>query len=112
MDYKKKIIQFLNKELKEKLDENILELPPSEGFGDYSFPCFILSKKLKKAPNEIAKNLEELKIPNFIEKLESKGPYLNIFLNKSDFIKTTVSQQAIILPIFLTIKRIFIILTI
>ncbi len=92
MDYKKKIIQFLNKELKEKLDENILELPPSEGFGDYSFPCFILSKKLKKAPNEIAKNLEELKIPNFIEKLESKGPYLNIFLNKSDFIKTTVNQ--------------------
>jgi arginyl-tRNA synthetase len=92
MIYKKKIIQFLNKELKEKLDETLLEIPPSEEFGDYSFPCFILSKKLKKAPYEIAKDLEELKTPNFIEKLESKGPYLNIFLNKSDFIKTTVDQ--------------------
>ena len=92
MSYKKKIINFLNKELKTKLDENILETPPSEEFGDYSFPCFVLTKKLKKAPYEISKKLENLKTPKFIEKLESKGPYLNIFLNKSEFTKTTISQ--------------------
>jgi arginyl-tRNA synthetase len=88
-DYKKKIINFLNKELKETLDENILKVPPSPEMGDYAFPCFILSKQLKKSPEEISKQLKKLKTPNFISKLESNGPYLNVFLNQTEFIKNT-----------------------
>ena len=45
------------KPLKEKEIENLIEIPRSSGLGDYAFPCFALSKKLKKSPNEIAKKL-------------------------------------------------------
>ncbi len=92
IDYKKKTIQFLNKELKETLNENTLKVPPSLDLGDYTFPCFILSKKLKKSPEDISKNLEKIKLPNFINKLESNGPYLNIFLNKAEFIENTIKN--------------------
>lgn len=92
VDYKKKIIQFLNKELMENLDKNTLKAPPSGEMGDFAFPCFLLSKKLKKSPEEISKNLEKLKSPKFIEKLESHGPYLNIFINKSEFIGATIKK--------------------
>ncbi len=34
-----------------------IEIPPDESLGDYSFPCFILSKKEKKAPKIKAEEL-------------------------------------------------------
>ena len=92
INYNKKIIQFLNKELNENLNENILKNPPSEEMGDFSFPCFIISKKLKKSPEEIAKNLEKLIPPKFIEKLVAQGPYLNIYLNKFKFMESTIKK--------------------
>ena len=92
MNYKQQIIKFLNQEIKEKLDENILEIPPNEELGDYAFPCFILSKKLKKSPIDISKDLEKLKTPTFIEKIEAKGPYLNFFIEKTKFIEQTLNK--------------------
>ncbi|NCO97767.1 hypothetical protein GW864_01105 [bacterium] len=35
----------------------MIEIPPENIPGDLTFPCFQISKTLKKAPNEIAKNL-------------------------------------------------------
>ena len=69
----------------EKLTE-LIEVPPSRELGDYSFPCFKLSKELKKDPKEIALNLKqkiESKKLSFIKKTETKGPYLNFFLDYS-----------------------------
>jgi len=82
---KEVIIQLLKKEtkLKEEEIEKLLEVPPSSELGDFAFPCFILSKKEKKAPDKIAEHLaQKIKLPNEIEKVENKGPYLNFFLNK------------------------------
>lgn len=79
------IIQLLKKETKlgDKEIEKLLEIPPTPELGDYAFPCFILSKKEKKAPDKIAEHLaQKIKLPNEIEKIENKGPYLNFFLNK------------------------------
>jgi arginyl-tRNA synthetase len=80
------IISLLKKAgitLKEDELERLLEIPPSSDFGDYSFPCFVLSKKEKKSPDKIAEHLaQKIKLPEEIEKVESKGPYLNFFLNK------------------------------
>ena len=47
--FKKEIINLLSKEIKLKKPqiENLIEIPPDSNFGDYSFPCFILSKKNK-----------------------------------------------------------------
>jgi arginyl-tRNA synthetase len=83
------VVKLLKKVLAEKgislnneeIEKNI-EIPPSSEFGDYSFPCFSLSKVLKQSPNDIAQNLSSIKLPKEIEKLETKGAYLNFFINK------------------------------
>jgi len=83
---KKIILQLLKKSgitLKDDELEKLLEIPPSSDFGDYSFPCFVLSKKEKKSPDKIAEHLvQKIKLPKEIEKVENKGPYLNFFINK------------------------------
>ncbi len=79
------IIQLLQKEVKLKPEEieKLIEVPPSPELGDYSFPCFILSKKEKKSPDKIAAHLSQnIKLPREIEKVESKGAYLNFYLDK------------------------------
>ncbi|MCK9596020.1 arginine--tRNA ligase [Candidatus Pacearchaeota archaeon] len=91
------IIQILQKELKLKKEEieNLIEIPPSSEMGDYSFPCFILSKKEKKAPDKIAEHLaQKIKLPKEIEKIENKGPYLNFFINKKIFAEQIIKINA------------------
>lgn len=61
--------------------ENIIERPKEESHGDWAFPCFILSKIMKKSPNEIAKGLSsKIKSKDF-EKVEAVGPYINFFID-------------------------------
>jgi arginyl-tRNA synthetase len=83
------IVKLLKKVLSEKgislTNEEIektIEIPPSD-FGDYSFPCFFLSKILKQNQNAIAEQFSHIKLPKEIEKLETKGAYLNFFINKT-----------------------------
>lgn len=65
------------------LEEINLEIPPDQKFGDLAFPCFQLSKKLKKNPAEIAQELStKIKPNNYIKEVKAVGPYLNIFVNK------------------------------
>lgn len=55
----------------------------SEDKGDYCLPCFLLSKLLRKNPNQIAQELAaSVKCDTFIEKVEIVNGYLNFFLNK------------------------------
>jgi arginyl-tRNA synthetase len=94
---KQTIIDFLHKKTsleKQKIEET-LEVPPSSEMGDFAFPCFILSKTLKKPPIEIALEISrELnkKLPKEISKVESKGPYLNFFLDKTHFTKEILTH--------------------
>ncbi len=84
--FKEEVINALVNETKLKKEEieKLLETPPSLELGDYAFPCFILSKKYKKNPNEIASHLaKSLKKGKEIEKIEAKGPYLNFFIDKN-----------------------------
>lgn len=64
-----------------------LETPPKKELGDYAFPCFWLSKTLKKWPAQIAqeiidfvKNNEKY---NIFSSLEVAWPYLNLRLDKA-----------------------------
>ncbi len=63
--------------------ENLLEVPPSADLGDYSFPCFTLAKKMRKAPAIIAKELAE-KIPqdDLFNRIEVVNGYVNFYLDK------------------------------
>ncbi|MAE49350.1 arginine--tRNA ligase [Candidatus Pacearchaeota archaeon] len=92
---KQMIIDLLAKETKlsKKEIENLLEVPPNPELGDYAFPCFALSKKLKKAPNKIAEDLAAtIKPPKEVERLETKGPYLNFFINTALQAEQTLNQ--------------------
>ncbi|MGD9275613.1 MAG: arginine--tRNA ligase [Candidatus Pacearchaeota archaeon] len=95
---KQKIIKLIEKTLeKEKINlgniENLIEIPPNPEMGDFAFPCFSLSKIFKKNPNEIAKDLKQkIKLNSEIEKIETKGAYLNFFINKKDFAEEIIKR--------------------
>lgn len=92
---KEKIISTLQKitDLKKEEIEKLLEIPPDTSLGDYSFPCFILAKSLKKNPNEISISLSQ-KLPSIkeIEKVQVIGPYINFFLNKKILADLTLKK--------------------
>lgn len=71
--------------------------PPSPDMGDYAIPCFPFARSLKKAPVAIAQEIANAFSPtDLIEKLQAVGPYVNIFINKTQFSKivcSTVSVQ-------------------
>src|SRR3989344_2980364 len=51
----------------------MLEAPEKPGFGDLAFPCFSLSKELKKSPAQIATELAAKLKPNaWVSKIEAK----------------------------------------
>jgi arginyl-tRNA synthetase len=76
---------------------DLIEVPPDQKLGDYAFPCFVLSKKLKKAPNQIASELaSELKTTKLIQKIDAVGPYVNFTVDKAkltEFVLTQVFDQ-------------------
>ena len=78
------IASLLSKELKKSSEEilRLIEVPPQSDLGDYAFPCFSLAKEQKKNPLEIAKNIALNIKSKELEKVESKGPYVNFFINK------------------------------
>lgn len=85
--------------LRQKVDlpfeelERTIEVPPEEKMGDYAFPCFILSKKLKKAPDKIASELAaQLQPKDLIEKIYSIGPYVNFRVSKEKLAQVVLSQ--------------------
>jgi len=64
--------------------EKTIEIPPPEINFSYAFPVYRLSKLEKKNPVEIAKDLEKnLPIPDYLEKIEASGPYLNFKIKAS-----------------------------
>ena len=71
------------------LDSNeiygLIEIPPQENMGDFSFPCFQLAKTLRKNPAQIATELaEKLELDDFVE-IKNVGPYINFFLDRAKF---------------------------
>ncbi len=97
--YKKSIAEMLSKVLKKKENELIefLEQPPAATGADYAFPCYILAKEAKRSPLDLANELAaELKPTKLIVKVESKGPYVNFFLNKemmADIIFSLIKKE-------------------
>lgn len=81
------ITNLLIKELSGKLSqqeiEKLIEIPPNNEMGDFAFPCFSLSKILRKNPAMIASDLSKsMVLPAEVDKVTSVSGYLNFFLNK------------------------------
>jgi len=89
------IIKILKNHIKIPNLDNHIEIPPDQKLGDYSFPCFVLAKELKKAPNIIAQDLAlkiNKKLPKEIEHVQAQGPYLNFFVNKTHLSEQVISK--------------------
>ena len=68
-------------------DELVLEQPPSPDMGDISSNvAFLLARKLKKSPVEIAAEIRDnIQLPLYFKKVECQGPYLNFFIDYTLF---------------------------
>ncbi|HIQ82301.1 MAG TPA: arginine--tRNA ligase [Candidatus Pullichristensenella stercorigallinarum] len=62
---------------------SMLEVPPDTKMGDYAFPCFKLSKALRKSPVMIADQLAGAIQADFIARVESVRGYLNFFIDRA-----------------------------
>jgi arginyl-tRNA synthetase len=96
-DLKEEVVGLIEKEIddilaKEEI-EKLVEIPPDSEMGDYAFPCFRLSKALKKSPNLISQELaEKIEKNSYIEKVESLGPYLNFFIDKEKLTEIVLNE--------------------
>lgn len=91
---KKKICKCLSDVLVEITEEELMktmEIPPEEKMGDLAIPCFMMAKKLRKNPTQIASELAQMLIDKKgelgIEKTENVGAYCNIYLKREIFAK-------------------------
>jgi arginyl-tRNA synthetase len=70
----------------------VLDRPPT-GMGDLSFPCFPLSKKLRKAPDAIAKDIaSRIKPHGMIEKVDANGGYVNFRVSFEKLAQTAIDD--------------------
>jgi arginyl-tRNA synthetase len=78
-----------------KVEARELETPPDRHMGDFAFPCFKLSKALRKAPpiiaNEIADRATKFVDSNLFE-VKAVGPYVNFTL-KTDALVDSVLKE-------------------
>ncbi|QDV05786.1 Arginine--tRNA ligase [Planctomycetes bacterium Poly30] len=75
--------------------ESWLERPKDPKMGDLAFPCFRLSKVLRKAPPQIATQLgegitETMLSAAGLEKVVVAGPYLNFYVARAELAGATI----------------------
>jgi arginyl-tRNA synthetase len=94
MDYKKIVADRIGQAAEIDAEElmRFIEIPPRPEMGDYAFPCFQLSKTMRKSPNVISTELAEKINKEGVEKVDALGPYLNFFVDKSVFTKETIEK--------------------
>src|SRR4030065_439939 len=93
--FKKTIVCLLaaKTNLSEDEIDKCIEIPPDPKMGDYAFPCFSLSKMLKKPPAKIASELADCLHPvSPVKEIKATGPYLNLFLDKVIFSEVVLKK--------------------
>ncbi len=91
-----KILEVIDNSEMELDLENLIEKPKDSKNGEYSFPCFLLSKVLKKAPQMIAEEIKaNIKFDSkIVNKVDVIGGYVNIHIN-AEFLATEVLTEVI-----------------
>lgn len=96
IDFKNEIALMLNEKISEISKDEIfqnIEVPPSYDMGDFAFPTFPLAKVFRKNPAVIATELKESIESDMFEKIETKGAYLNFFINKEKLAQTVIEES-------------------
>ena len=72
---------------------SLVEVPPKPEMGDYALPCFRFAKTLRKAPNQIARDLGvSIRPGGRIARVRAEGPYLNFYVSQTEFVRETLSE--------------------
>lgn len=94
MDYIKEIAKRINEHIAIDIIEAevLIQIPPRSEMGDFAFPCYQLSKYIRKSPNIIAAELKNTITTDGFEKIENRGPYINFFIDKTIYVKNTIQK--------------------
>lgn len=96
MDYKGNIASKISEATGVERAEiiTLMEVPPQKELGDYAFPCYYLSKMLRKAPAIIASELSNDKRleASWLFEVKANGPYVNFFIERGHFAQTILSE--------------------
>ena len=87
MNFEKEVRSTLKRILKQEV---FLETPPDPKMGDLALPCFQFAKKLKKAPHQIARDLEKKLKKKF--NIKVIGPYINFFYDHTKLAKKVINN--------------------
>ncbi len=80
--FRRDVLSSLSGKVPKKLAEEALEKPPANIGSDLALPCFLLARKEKRNPAEIAKELSsKLKPKGLISEINFYGPYVNFYLD-------------------------------
>ncbi len=71
---------------------NMLEYPPNPEMGDLAFPCFRLSKVLRRSPVQIATDIASNLCGSPIARVEVVAGYLNIYIDDAYLSGTVLSE--------------------
>lgn len=91
IDFKDKSAELIAKAANLNKDEiiRLIEVPPTFDMGDFAFPAFSLAKTMRKNPAIIANEIADtIRDTEYFEKIETKGAYINFFINKKLMAKT------------------------
>lgn len=96
MDLKKQIAEAIYAVTADYLTveqiEAVLEVPKIEEHGDLAFPCFILAKSMRKAPQMISAELAPQISAALIKEVQIVGPYINFFLEPSTITSNVLTE--------------------
>lgn len=95
MDFKQQIAKQLSGLTGLEYDAVIsaVETPPDPALGDLAFPCFPLARIMRKAPPVIAAELaEKIDKPEFVDRIEVAGGYLNFFYSRGGYAKAQLEE--------------------
>lgn len=93
MDFKSYVALKIREKTNLENAFDYIETPPDEKMGDLAFPCFVLSKTLRKAPNIIAQELaKEIGSDGYIKEVQAVGGYVNFYFDRNAYSKNVLSE--------------------
>ena len=87
-----KIAKVLDKDIEDIICN--IEVPKDSSMGDFAYPCFKLSKELRKSPIQIAEDIKcKVEYGQNISKVEVVSGYLNFYVNNDEVIVSTMKEM-------------------
>lgn len=81
-EFRKDVLSIISKQVPKKIAEAGLERPPENIGSDLAFPCFVLARKEKANPAELANEISrKLKPSGLVGEINFYGPYINFYID-------------------------------